>query len=618
MVKNIIAILLITCALFVNAQRPVPALEKEISITLTNVPLGTALEKIANQAGFVFSYNPTLINTNKVVSLKADKKSVREVLAMLLGETISYRSNGMYVILSKAEAKKKVVVSGYVYDKNTGKKLPNTTVYDANTMSSSISNDYGYYEITLPKKEEKVNLVAAKNTYADTAFSVSTAQNQMVQIDIEPAPTDSLMPTNPFREAGAKFLKGFKAFVNNINVKDTLNRRFQLSLLPYVGSNGLLSGNVINQLSFNLIGGYSYGNKGAEFGGIFNINRRNVSGFQGGGIFNVVGGSFDGFQAAGILNSTKQNFNGFQSAGIMNIAGDTVRGFQAAGMFNLALGPVQGFQAAGFMNINTDTVRAFSAAGFANIASKKHIGVQTAGLFNYSTSHTNGAQIAGLFNSSLDLHNTGQIAGLMNFSARRSGVIQLAGLLNYATELHGLQLGLLNITDTCTKGTQIGLLCVERKGVHQIELSTDEMLFANLAIRTGTHGFHNIFSGGLYLQDTQSPIWSIGYGVGTSIKMHKRWYFDIDLTYNHISKGAFNTNVNFLNKLYLGPEFAITKKVKLAFGITGNLFLSNTLQTDYTGTFANFAPYVINEYTSASADLNIKWWLGGKVAIRFF
>lgn len=618
MLKHLLTIFLCFLAWALFAQRPTPVLEKEISVQLSNVTVGAALEKIANQAGFVFSYSPTMVNAGKIISIKATNKSVREVLQMVLGESINYRSNGMYVILGKAETKKKVTVSGYVYDKNTGKKLPNTTVYDANTMTSSISNEYGYYELKLPKKEEKVNLVAAKSTYGDTAIAVNTTQNQMVQIEIEPTPTDSLLPTNQFREAGAKILKGLKGFVNNINVKDTLTRRFQLSFVPYIGTNGLLSGNVINQLSFNMIGGYSYGNKGAEFGGIFNINRRDVTGYQAGGVFNIVGGSFKGFQSGGVLNSVRGKMQGFQAGGVMNIALGGVQGFQAGGMFNVTKGHVQGFQAAGFMNINIDSVQAFSAAGFANIAAKKHTGAQAAGLFNYSTNHQYGVQIAGLFNSALHLNNTAQVAGLMNFSAHRSGILQLSSLLNYATELRGLQIGLLNITDTCSKGIQIGLLCVERKGVHQIELSTDELLFANVAVRTGTRGFHNILTAGIYTRDTQSPIWTIGYGIGTSIRMSQRWNFDIDLVYNHISKGALNTNVNFLNKLYFGLEYAITRKIKLAFGPTANLFISNNLQTDYTTTFAGFAPYVINEYSSSSADVNLKWWVGGKVAIRFF
>lgn len=617
MLKRSLTIFFCLMAWVLAAQRPTPVLEKEISVSLTNVNIGTALEKIANQAGFVFSYNPTLINSSKVISVKASKKSVREVLQIVLGETISYRSAGMYVILSKAEAKKKVTVSGYVYDKNTGKKLPNTTVYDANTMTSSISNEYGYYELKLPKKEEKVNLVAAKNTYGDTAIAVNTAQNQMVQIDIEPTPTDSLLPTNQFKEAGAKILKGLKGFVNNINIKDTLTRRFQLSFVPYMGTNGLLSGNVINQLSINMIGGYSYGNKGAEFGGIFNINRRDVIGYQAGGVFNVVGGNFRGFQSGGVLNSVRGNVKGFQAAGVMNIALGGMQGFQAGGMFNITKGRVQGFQASGFMNINTDTARTFSAAGFANIATKAHYGVQAAGLFNYSTQHYNGAQIAGLFNSSLNLNKTVQVAGLFNFSARNSGLLQLAGLFNYATNVTGVQLGILNISDTCASGVSLGLLNITRKGVHQVEISADELLFGTVAFRTGSRGFHNIFSASISTKDTQSPIWSVGYGVGTSIRMAPRWNFDIDLVYNHISKGAFNTNVNFLNKLYFGPEYAITRKVKLAFGITGNLFLSDSLQPDYNS-YTAIIPYTISDYTAPGNNVNIKWWIGGKVAFRFF
>jgi hypothetical protein len=193
----------------------------------------------------------------------------------------------------------------------------------------------------------------------------------------------------------------------------------------------------------------------------------------------------------------------------------------------------------------------------------------------------------------------------------------LAGLLNYATDVKGLQLAPFNFADTCSTGVPIGIASFVRRGVHQLEISGDELLFTNLSFRTGTRHFHNIFTAGVSLKDTQSPLWTIGYGAGTSIKLSKRFNLDIDLTYNHLSKGAFNTNVNFLNRLYIGPEFAITRKVRVALGPTANLFLSDATQPDYASVFSSIAPYSFADHTTTK-NLNIKWWVGGKVAFRFF
>jgi hypothetical protein len=205
----------------------------------------------------------------------------------------------------------------------------------------------------------------------------------------------------------------------------------------------------------------------------------------------------------------------------------------------------------------------------------------------------------------------------MNIAYRQSGGIQLAGLLNFAADVKGLQLAPFNFSDTCSSGVPIGIASFVRKGVHQLELSGDELLFTTLSFRTGTRHFHNIFSAGVSLTDVQSPLWSIGYGAGTSFKLSKRFNLDVDLTYSHLSKGAFNTNVNFLNKLYIGPEFAITRKVRVALGPTFNLFLADAAQPDYPTLFAALAPYSFTNYTTNN-NLNIKWWIGGKLAFRFF
>lgn len=636
--KFILAYILLLLPVFAQAQN-VPLLERNLNISIDNMPVAQALDKIAAQGNFTFSYTPSVL-PQKNITLTARNKSVRQVLAMALGNEVSYKASGKYIILSKAPEKpgKKVTVSGYVYDKNSGKKVPNTSVYDEKTMTSAVTNQYGYYEIEVPTKSTNLQLNVKKDEYGDTIVSLPI-KNQLVEITIQPADTATpytgkIAPPNPFKEVGAKFFKGAKGFINTVNIKDTINRRFQISFLPYMGTNHKLSANVVNQVSVNVLGGYSLGNKGAEFGGIFNINRRGMqgfqaggifningassSGFQAGGIFNTVSGSYKGFQAGGIINMVRDTFSGFQAAGLFNFVGGTFNGFQAAGLINFTKGNVRGFKAAGLLNIDAGQTTGFKAAGLANISAKQHTGATAAGLFNYAYYQKNGAQIAGLFNMANNLSNTAQIAGLCNIAFKKSGAVQLAGLFNYATQVTGLQLAPFNFADTVSKGIPIGVASFVRKGLHQLELSADELLFTNLSFRTGILGFHNIFSAGIQLTDTQSPIWSIGYGIGTGFKISQRFNFDIDLTYSHISKGGFNTDVNFLNRLYLGPEFAITRKIRVALGPTVNLFLSDIQSADYAAVYSGLAPYSFSNYTAAQNNLNIKWWVGGKVAIRFF
>jgi hypothetical protein len=75
----------------------------------------------------------------------------------------------------------------------------------------------------------------------------------------------------------------------------------QVSLLPFIGTHGRLSGNVINDYSINFLGGYSRGTRQLELGFFFNLDRGDVRWLQIAGFGNMVGGNFYGIQDSGIF-----------------------------------------------------------------------------------------------------------------------------------------------------------------------------------------------------------------------------------------------------------------------------------------------------------------------------
>ena len=117
-----------------------------------------------------------------------------------------------------------------------------------------------------------------------------------------------------------------------------------------VGTNGMLSGQVTNAYSFNLIGGYSAGLRGEELGGVFNIDKKDVHGGQVAGAVNLVGGTVHGVQAAGIINYVIDSLKGLQMAGLANVVRGNVEGVQAAGYMNQCKDTMRGVQFSFFMN----------------------------------------------------------------------------------------------------------------------------------------------------------------------------------------------------------------------------------------------------------------------------
>src|SRR5688572_22975529 len=49
-----------------------------------------------------------------------------------------------------AQAPQKFTISGYIRDKDNGETLLGANVFDKETMKGTVSNEYGFYSLTLP------------------------------------------------------------------------------------------------------------------------------------------------------------------------------------------------------------------------------------------------------------------------------------------------------------------------------------------------------------------------------------------------------------------------------------------------------------------------------------
>ncbi len=567
-----------------------PPLEREVSLALTNERVSVALNKMAEQTGLIFSYSSNIINDLPPVSINIKHKTVREALALLLPNSISYKAKNNYIILKERVIEKnpkKTELNGYVYDKATDKKLANVTIYDKTTLQSVTTDDYGYYSMSIPIKNQSI--IINKENYKDTSIILGELQtNSMTFINLSPVDStkkDSVLWKQKLRELEnftVKVANKFSAYINTMNVKDTLHRNIQVSLLPFIGTNHKLSGSVTNKYSFNIFGGYARGTDALEIGGFFNVDKENVKGAQMAGFFNLVGDTVKGTQLAGFFNVT----------------GSSMKGFQASGFTNINLGELNGVSATGFVNANFGKVKGAQLAGYVNYA-KQVEGLQAAGFVNCALRDVKGIQVAGFINHAKELEGT-----------------QIAGFINHAKYVKkGLQVAVVNISDSC-KGLPIGFFSFVKTGVHQLEISGDEIFKANLGFRTGVSKFYNIFNAGIDPSSSE-PLWSFGYGLGTSFTIKNKLRSDITLMSNHVSKGEFKDAESELYRLYWGVEYKFTKKFSVAAGPVLNLYVSDTYSADYLSKYSNIAPYTLYDHTTDNG-FNLKGWVGGKVSIRFF
>lgn len=362
----------------------------------------------------------------------------------------------------------------------------------------------------------------------------------------------------------------------------------QVSLLPFLGT--AAPGNRAYVLSFNVLLGSHSNVYGLEFGGLGNILKRHLYGVQLAGLFNIVGARTAGLQASGLFN----------------ITGDAVHGIQATGIFNLAK-QTNGLQSSGIFNL-TQRLNGLQVAGISNMSSRAN-GAQIGGISNLAQ-RVNGLQLASTVNQTQELNGL-QAAGLINIAQRVRGA--QIGLMNIGKRVDGAQIGLINIVDSLN-GATIGLLNIVRKnGYNHFEVSGGETMHLTLGFKFGTPYFYNLVevSTTILFQN-----WAYAYGFGTAIGVSKKWKLNLELAARQINEGNwFTPELNLTNQLRIWGTYQFKKGIALFFGPTFNLHISNLYNTD-TGTYgSNLMPYAIYDQTNGTT--NLKFWIGGRVGLRF-
>jgi hypothetical protein len=406
-------------------------LSKKLSVSFYNTPIKTAMDEIARLADFEWAYNTKILEQSKMVTIVAKNWTVREVLLEILGPEYQFKENGHYLILKRQKLPPSVL-SGIVRDPRTGERVANATVYDRKTLKSTTTDSSGYYRL---KVKQNSALVVSRLGYRDTVLQVNSMSAQFQKITLAPVlsePIDSSSPRFQLKKHLEKTLLELEAFFDatgdkwhELNVKDTLQRKFQASFLPLIGSNHLLSSKVENEYSLNLIAGVSSGVKVLEVAGVANFTQNNVQGVQ----------------LAGVLNAVKGQTNGVQMAGVVNLNGKSIQGWQIAGVANYAQDSIRGVQLAGLVNILEDHCKGVQAGGVYCHSDKTLNGVQAAGILCTSAQKVKGVQLAGVMNVAKEI-NGSQVGGIVN-SAKRVKGVQI-GLINSADELQGVQIGLIN------------------------------------------------------------------------------------------------------------------------------------------------------------------------------
>jgi len=529
---SIVCYVMILLGLLLSSAAAQSKLDRDISIHVKQTKLSALLDTIGKRNSFYFSYSNDQINADSLVNLSIVHQPLSVVLDSLFKGNVEYKESPGYVVLRlapneltlKAEnvggKEQSYYISGYILDEHSGLGIPNASIYEKRLLVSTLSDQKGYFKIRV-KAAGMITLTVSKEFYKDASVNFLTD----VTIGLKPREPDYDQQSNPDKAAkswlGRIFISS-KLRTQGINLRNYFaSAPFQTSLTPGLSSRGMMSSQVVNHFSFNLIGGYTAGLDGVEFAYIFNINRLDVKYLQVAGLFNVTGGNFNGLQIAGIGNNVLKKVNGIQLATTYNMVTDSVKGLQIGGIFNSTKGSVNGVQLSSILNF----------------AKKNSSGFRIAGIANITGDTAKGAQLAMLFNK--------------------------------AKVMNGFSFGLVNITDTLN-GYALGLLNISVNGYHRIMAYSSDIAPVNLAFKTGNQKLYAVLSAGVNPGD-RLTYFTLGYGLGHDFILNNRYSISAEISSQTLLANKWS-QTHSVNRLSALVNFKMNPKISFFAGPSFNMY----------------------------------------------
>lgn len=553
-------------------------LSRRVTIKVKHQKIAEVLTQISTSGNFYFSYQGNLFNTDSLVNLSVQNTQVRNILDQLFRGKIDYKENGQHIILRSANlhltiepdnittAERLYLISGYVTDTKTGARIKQASVYEKRLLQSTLTNNDGYFKLRFKGDYNEVILTASKEAYRDTTLIF------LSNITIKPESYEDTSSAHKSKVSNlvenmgiGRFFVSSKQRFQSLNLSGFLaNSPFQASLTPGLSSHGMMSSQVINKASFNILGGYSAGLDGFEMAGLFNMDKTDVGVMQVAGLFNIVGGSVKGLQIAGAVNSVIGNVDALQAGGLVNYVRGNTTGLQMAGAVNVVKGNMNGFQAAG--------------------------------LYNHTRKDFQGLQMAGAVNI-----NSGTLKG-----------VQIAGLVNSTKTLKGVQFGLFNVADS-SSGYSIGLInIVKKNGYHKISLSSNELINTNFSLKTGTKKFYTILMAGRNISATER-ISALGFGAGHEIQLNEKLAINAEYLSQFISTGKWSESSN-LKKLQLNLQFKIANGLSIFGGPSYSIYTTDYPQgSGIKGFKQQIPPSYAHSFNNKTSG-----WLGWNIGITLF
>ena len=175
--------------------------ERIVTLQVDNMPLREVLDLVEEQTDLSFSYSSRLFDDQEPVTIHLIRVSLDSALVMLFADRkVRFEVVERQIVLRRArrlridleaavitpgpdDAPVQFTISGYVKDSRSGEVLIGATISIPGGLEGTITNDYGFYSLTLRKEVEK--LLCSYVGYKLMVIPLYGRNNQIVHFTLE-------------------------------------------------------------------------------------------------------------------------------------------------------------------------------------------------------------------------------------------------------------------------------------------------------------------------------------------------------------------------------------------------------------------------------------------------
>lgn len=155
-----------------------------VTLNVKDQPLLAVCRLLETKYGIHFSYSRDVVDLSHKITLHVRNKPLKKVLeAMFEPYDIAFDRIGNQVVLT-VKATPLRTISGYVEDIRTGEKLIGATIYCPAQQAGTVTNQYGFYSITL--KKDTSGLLVSYIGYSPQHCTLPATGNRQLTVALQP------------------------------------------------------------------------------------------------------------------------------------------------------------------------------------------------------------------------------------------------------------------------------------------------------------------------------------------------------------------------------------------------------------------------------------------------